>query len=81
MKYLSFAALGAMLLFSGCETMGIKKPYDRPAYAPKNAGAVRVKVSTSTGMVYVMEGSRPLLVTACSSSPTAPTGSSPAPKV
>jgi hypothetical protein len=38
------------------------KAYDRPASLPKNRSNVRVKVSTSHQMVYVMEGSKPLLV-------------------
>jgi lipoprotein-anchoring transpeptidase ErfK/SrfK len=36
--------------------------YDRPAKLPNNPANVRVKVSLSTGITYVMEGDRPLLV-------------------
>lgn len=36
--------------------------YDRPATLPTNTQNVRVKVSLSTSMVYVMEGNKPLLV-------------------
>lgn len=39
--------------------------YDRPASMPSNPSAVRVKVSLSKQMIYVMEGSKPLLVTPC----------------
>jgi len=66
MKYVTILGLLALALLSGCETMTLKKTYDQPAYAPHNPSAVRVKVSTSTQMVYVMEGKRPLLITACS---------------
>jgi len=37
--------------------------YDRPASLPTNPSAVKVKVSISNQMVYVMEGSKALLVT------------------
>ncbi|MDG1357148.1 MAG: L,D-transpeptidase [Akkermansiaceae bacterium] len=36
--------------------------YDLPASLPKDRSKVRVKVSTNNQMVYVMEGSKPLLV-------------------
>ena len=36
--------------------------YNRPASLPSNQSKVRVKVSTSHQMVYVMEGSKALLV-------------------
>ncbi len=36
--------------------------YDRPASLPTNPSAVRVKVSLSNQMAYVMEGSRALMV-------------------
>ncbi|MEM7388163.1 MAG: L,D-transpeptidase [Verrucomicrobiota bacterium] len=50
--------------------------YDTTAYRPKNPSNVRVKVSLQNQMVYVMEGSQPLLVT-----PTcAGTASNPTPK-
>jgi lipoprotein-anchoring transpeptidase ErfK/SrfK len=39
--------------------------YDQPAHRPKDPSKVVVKVSLDKQMVYVMEGSRPLLVTAC----------------
>ncbi len=65
MKYLCLLGIASLALLSGCDTLSLKKTYDQPAYAPKT-GAVRVKVSTSKQMVYVMEGNRPLLITACS---------------
>lgn len=37
--------------------------YDLPATLPQNPDNVRVKVSTSKQMVYVLEGDKPLLVT------------------
>lgn len=36
--------------------------YDRPAKLPANPANVRVKVSLKTGITYVMEGDKPLLV-------------------
>ncbi len=36
--------------------------YDRPAKLPSNPSNVRVKVSISKGLAYVMEGGEPLLV-------------------
>lgn len=36
--------------------------YDRPAVLPSNPANVRVKVSLSKQLVYVMEGSKPLLI-------------------
>jgi hypothetical protein len=50
----------------GCKTA--PKPaarYDSPAYRPKNPAAVTVKISLENQALYVMEGERPLLVTAC----------------
>ncbi len=38
------------------------RAYDLPATKPSNSSAVRVKVSLANQMVYVMEGSKPLLV-------------------
>ena len=37
--------------------------YDLPASKPRNLNNVRVKVSVKNQAVYVLEGSRPLLVT------------------
>jgi hypothetical protein len=39
--------------------------YDLPASLPRNPSAVRVKVSLRKQLIYVMEGSKPLLVTPC----------------
>jgi len=60
----SFALLALPLLFAGCATT-FRPVYDQPAYKPKDPSKVVVKVSLSKQMVYVMEGTRPLLVTAC----------------
>ncbi len=58
-----FSALVAFL--SSCTNVhrGAYASYDRPASLPQNPSNVRVKVSTSKQMVYVMEGDRALLVT------------------
>lgn len=58
-------ALTGVLCITGCAT----KPsgggrYDAVAYKPRNPNDVRVKVSLQNRAVYVMEGERPLLVTA-----------------
>ncbi len=67
---LSLAAVVAFL--TGCA--GTDGSYKVTAYKPNNPSAVRVKVSTSTQNVYVMEGDRMLMaVQGCvgtSSSPT-----------
>lgn len=48
--------------------------YSNPAHRPHDPNKVVVKVSQSTQMVYVMEGNRPLLVTAtCVGVPKHPT--------
>lgn len=54
--------------------MGLRPVYDQPAYKPKDPSKVTVKVSLQKQMVYVMEGNRPLLVTAaCVGIPSHPT--------
>lgn len=45
-------------------TYSKKTPYDVPAKRPKNINNVKVKVSLANRAVYVMEGDKPLLVTA-----------------
>ncbi len=57
--YTILAAAGITLL-SGCGNQ-IGGSYSVKAYAPRNPNAVRVKVSTSTQNVYVMEGDRMLM--------------------
>jgi hypothetical protein len=68
---LAGVALAAGLLSSSCSdgrlagrpgSLIAYQSYDRPAKKPSNPSAVRVKVSLSKQMVYVMEGSTPLLV-------------------
>ncbi len=58
----------ALLFFTGgcAEFQSTSAPYNPPAYRPKNPSNVKVNVSISKQMVYVMEGSKPLLITACS---------------
>lgn len=65
MKYFKPLLLLPLLLLSGCATTAFRTTYDQPAYRPKNLNDVVVKVSLNKQMVYVMEGNRPLLVTAC----------------
>ncbi|MFZ4115654.1 MAG: L,D-transpeptidase [Chthoniobacterales bacterium] len=64
LKY-SFLFLGllGLLFLSGCAE--INRLYDQPAYKPHDPSKVVVKVSLQQQMIYVMEGKRPLLVTAC----------------
>lgn len=71
-----FATVFALGLLASCQTTskGPRQKFDSPAYRPKNPSAVRVKVSTSNQAIYVMEGDRPLLVTACTvGAPSTPT--------
>jgi lipoprotein-anchoring transpeptidase ErfK/SrfK len=58
------AFLLAILFYSGCQTVPLRTKYDPVGYKPKNPGNVTIKVSLQNRMVYVVEGSRPLLVTA-----------------
>ena len=62
MKHLlkTFLALTGIAILSGCAGQ-IGGSYSVKAYAPRNPSAVRVKVSTSTQNIYVMEGSRMLM--------------------
>ena len=72
LRFLSFCAVivtaGALSFLGGCTTTGTvggsSASYNPVAYKPHNPGAVRVKVSLSKQVVYVMEGSKPLLVAA-----------------
>ncbi|MEO6741398.1 MAG: L,D-transpeptidase [Chthoniobacteraceae bacterium] len=63
MKHLltTFCAVAAIVVLSGCSGNMIGGSYSVKAYAPHNPSAVRVKVSTSTQNIYVMEGSRVLM--------------------
>jgi len=65
-RLLPILALGASALWlSGCAGgPRLGGTYDAVAYKPHNPDNVRVKVSLQNRAVYVMEGSRPLLVTA-----------------
>ena len=61
---------GALSLLTGCADTGTggiggNSSYNPVAYKPHNPSAVRVKVSLQKQQVYVMEGSKPLLVAAC----------------
>jgi L,D-transpeptidase catalytic domain len=60
-----FLVLLPLLLLGGCAQFMQRPVYDNPAYKPKDPSKVVVKVSLSKQMVYVLEGNRPLLVTAC----------------
>lgn len=62
----SLASLALALFSTSCST-GPKRTagrYDAPAYRPQNPNNVQIKVSLANRAVYVMEGNRPLLVTA-----------------
>ena len=80
MKRLAFLLLAVLSAagFSGCAGRApLRTSYDAVAYKPTNPNNVRIKVSLQNRAVYVMEGDRPLLVTATAigtpSNPT-PTG-------
>lgn len=70
----SIFAVLTLLFLTGCGT-SFRKPDPNPiAYRPTNPSAVRVKVSLAQQQVYVMEGTRPLLVAAtCVGIPSKPT--------
>jgi hypothetical protein len=59
-RLLHLVAAVATLAFSACATRSIGT-YSVKAYAPHNPDNVRVKVSTSTQHIYVMEGERLLM--------------------
>ena len=59
-----FPALLPVLLYTGCQTIPLRPTYDPVGYKPGNPNNVVIKVSLQNRMVYVMEGNRPLLVTA-----------------
>lgn len=66
----ALALIGVFVVLNSCqsfisseEKLSHYRSYDRPALRAKNPGDVRVKVSLSRQMVYVMEGNRALLVT------------------
>ena len=70
MKSIALISLAAMGLLVSCADMGSPVSarqaeylaYDRPAKLPQNPANVRVKVSLSKSIAYVMEGNEPLLV-------------------
>ena len=71
---LTLAAVAALL--SGCATGGggSTGAYKVTAFKPHNPSAVKVKVSTSTQHIYVMEGERVLMaVQGCVGTPSSPT--------
>lgn len=62
--FLALCAVAGAVMMTGCATGprgGGLGAYKVTAYKPKNPDAVRVKVSTSTQNVYVMEGDRLLM--------------------
>jgi len=65
MKSFFHILLLPLLFLAGCAQLNQRANYDQPAFKPKDPSKVVVKVSLSKQMVYVMEGNRPLLVTAC----------------
>ncbi|HEX8296289.1 MAG TPA: L,D-transpeptidase [Chthoniobacteraceae bacterium] len=63
---LSLAA-ASLVLLGACASRPVgRSSYNAVAYKPQNPANVRVKVSLANRAVYVMEGDRPLLVTATS---------------
>ena len=61
-QLLSLTLAAVAVIFSGCATGGGSGgSYKVTAYRPNNPGNVRVKVSTSTQNIYVMEGDRMLM--------------------
>ena len=61
----SLLALAAAITLGGCAGKPMRGGrYDAVAYRPHNPENVRIKVSLQNRAVYVMEGERPLLVTA-----------------
>ena len=56
-----FVAAVAALAFGACAARTTGGAYSVKAYAPNNPNAVRVKVSTSTQHIYVLEGDRLLM--------------------
>jgi len=65
MRRFHYLLLLPLLFLGGCAQLTERSVYDNPAYKPNDPSKVVVKVSLSKQMVYVMEGKRPLLVTAC----------------
>jgi lipoprotein-anchoring transpeptidase ErfK/SrfK len=58
------AVLLAVIFLSGCQSVPLHTTYDPIGYKPKNPSKVVIKVSLENRMVYVLEGGKPLLVTA-----------------
>jgi lipoprotein-anchoring transpeptidase ErfK/SrfK len=59
-----FPAVFLAAVLSGCHSLPLRTEYDPLGYKPTNPSKVAIKVSLENRMVYVMEGSKPLLVTA-----------------
>ncbi len=68
-RFFSLAFVASVVWLSGCatstRTAGHVTPYHITASKPHNPDAVRVKVSTSTGTLYAMEGDRCLMAAQC----------------
>jgi lipoprotein-anchoring transpeptidase ErfK/SrfK len=58
------AALIVAFVCSACQTIPLRTNYDPIGYKANNRDRVVIKVSLQNRMVYVMEGDKPLLVTA-----------------
>lgn len=76
--HLSFVALAVAGAFlTGCASSGgpsAATPYKVTAYQPANPNNVKVKLSTSTQNLYVMEGDKPLMaVQGCVGTSSTPT--------
>jgi lipoprotein-anchoring transpeptidase ErfK/SrfK len=78
-RALAIGVTSAAALLSSCSmfqntSIGKKQPYNVVAYKPHNPAAVRIKLSLANRAVYVMEGNRPLMVTAVTiGTPSKPT--------
>lgn len=72
-RFFYLLSIVAAMGLGACSTAPVGG-YKVTAYAPKNPGAVRVKVSTSTQNIYVMEGDRCLMaVQGCVGTSSTPT--------
>jgi hypothetical protein len=60
-RVFQLVAAVAALALSACATRSVGGAYSVKAYAPHNPDAVKVKVSTSTQHIYVLEGDRLLM--------------------
>jgi L,D-transpeptidase catalytic domain len=74
LRLMTAATTAGLVVLTGCQSLeesasnatgSFPGNYNTTAYAPKNPGAVKVKVSLQNSMIYVEEGDKPLLITPC----------------